>query len=488
MRDYDLEPPFDPYEDAPPAGSTPVPDVPGTFPQRGESSDGSGGSGGSDGSASWAPIDLGPYLDGTHVSPVPTLMPRADGVCVLYRGLTHSFHGESESGKTLIVELEVVRLIGCGERVLFIDFESDAGLIVERLLEFGAQPDEIRKFLTYVRPEVRPDTTTQDLNAWLDLLRGRYALAVIDGVTDALGMFGYSTKDNDDVTTWARQLPRRIADRTGAAVVLIDHVTKDGESRGRFAIGGQAKLSSLTGAAFTVEVVRPLGRGLRGVVVLRVAKDRPGFIRGHAGPMRARDRTQEVARVVIDSTGPVPTWTVEPYHGHDADPDAPATRWRPTALMEAVSAALEAATEPLSFRKLDEAVKGKADHKRTAIAELLTAGFIAIAPGPRNAMLHRSVTPYLQAEDPQSDQFERRDTVDPSTTTESAGNECVTVSRTSTWIRDTHTQPPSTVSGTHSGHSRDTVEHRDLCRGCGQALDDVDGTGLHPGCSEAVAG
>lgn len=86
------------------------------------------------------------------------------------------------------------------------------------------------------------------------MLTGRYALAVVDGVTDSLGLFGYSTKDNDDVSAWARELPRRIADRTGAAVVVVDHVTKDADSRGRFAIGWQAKLSGLTGAAYTVEV------------------------------------------------------------------------------------------------------------------------------------------------------------------------------------------------------------------------------------------
>ena len=138
----------------------------------------------------------------------------------------------------------------------------------------------------------------------------RYALAVIDGVTDALGIFGCSTIDNDDVAGWIRTVPKQIAARTGAAVVLIDHVTKDTSTRNRWAIGGQAKMAGLTGAAYTVEVVEPLGRGMRGEVVL---KDREGPSRGGASALRvvqARDRTQEAARIVVDSTGESPTVSI----------------------------------------------------------------------------------------------------------------------------------------------------------------------------------
>ena len=406
----------------------------------------------------WAPVDLGPILDGTREDVRPTLLPRSDGVCLVYPGLTHSFHGESESGKSLVLQLEAVRLLALGERVLFVDFESDAASVVGRLVEFGADPDTVRRRFVYVRPEVRPDASARELRAWLDVLGGRFALAIVDGVTDALGVFGYSTKDNDDVSAWARELPRRIADRTGAAVVVVDHVTKDADSRGRFAIGGQAKLSGLTGAAYTVEVRQPLGRGLRGVIVLRVGKDRPGYVRGHAGPMRASDRTQEVARVVVDSTKAAPVVAVEPWQGHASDPDAPARPWRPTAIMESLSRALEGTDKPLSFRALDGAVQGKAEHKRTALAELDGGGFITItASGSAN--LHASVKPYRQAADPLSDAYRPGDTLDPADTGSDPSGGCVPCPHPYTGDGDTHTQPPSTVSGTHRGHTRDTVAH-----------------------------
>ena len=66
-----------------------------------------------------------------------------------------------------------------------------------------------------MRPETNPLAVASEGAALEALLGENYALAVIDGVTDALGLFGLSTKDNDDITKWNRTLPKRIAERTG---------------------------------------------------------------------------------------------------------------------------------------------------------------------------------------------------------------------------------------------------------------------------------
>lgn len=424
--------------------------------------------------ASWAPLDLTRFLDGSYTAPTPELLPRADGVCLLYRGLTHSLHGESESGKSLLAQVEAVRILAAGGRVLFVDFESDPGSVVARLLEFGATPAQVEQRFVYVRPEVEPGATSAEAAAFLAHQRERYDLAVIDGVTDALALWGAETKDNDGITRWARALPKAIADNTGAAVVMVDHVTKDVDSRGRFAIGGQAKLAALTGAAYTVEVSQPLGRGLRGVIVLRVAKDRPGHVRGRSGPMRPSDRTQEAARVIIDSTGPRPVVTIEAPRtttGEDARP------WRPTAIMEAVSRLLEDAAAPLSFNKVNEATRGREQHVRAAVDALAASGYLAVSDGPNRSRLHTSLKPYRQAGDPESDAY--REPVEPA---QDAGDtEClpsgVSVSRPYTGDRETDTECLRETPGRH----RETpgVTGRN-CPECGDPL--PPGRARHPAC------
>lgn len=347
--------------------------------------------------SSWARVDLTKILLGTHKQAVPTLFERSDGICLLYPGLVHSFHGESESGKSLIIQLEAVSRINSGEDVLFIDFESDPASVVNRLLDFGADPEAIRDHFDYRLPEVKPDKGTA-YDDWCEMIAGTYSLAILDGVTESLGLFGYSTKDNDDITTWNRSVPKMISTKTGAAVVVIDHVTKDADSRGRFAIGGQAKLAALTGAGYVVEVAEPLGRGLRGVVVLHVAKDRPGSIRPHCGEFHKTTRLQEAARVVIDSTGSIPIWEITPPDTTVSASGALVGSDKVPVVMEAISIILEGQT--MNFNNLKKLITGKEAVKREALTILEDEGFISVTPGPNRSKIYESLTPYRKPEGP----------------------------------------------------------------------------------------
>jgi hypothetical protein len=355
--------------------------------------------------SSWDPVDLSTYLDGTYTPATPTLLPRTDGVCLLYPGLVHSVHGESESGKSLIMQAEMVRAITAGLPVLMLDFESDAAEVTARLLSMGATPTDVRDHFTYVRPETSV-TAGPDLDAYRRLLSRTYTLAVIDGVTDALGMWsggGAKSGDNDDIARFMRRFPRKLAQLTGAAVVLIDHVTKDPESRGRWAIGGQAKMAGIDGAAYTVEVSEVPTPGGRGVLSLRIGKDRPGQVRRHCGHFRKSDRTQGAARIVVDSTGPVTVLTVDPWPETGATDDG--AGFRPTGIMEKVSKTLEMAGSPLSLRDLREMVGGRAEHVGTAVQLLAADGYVTRSAGARGAQLHTSTRSYRQVEDPQSDRY-----------------------------------------------------------------------------------
>jgi hypothetical protein len=94
---------------------------------------------------------------------------------------------------------------------------------------------------------------------------------------------GLDLMSNADIARWMRRVPKAIAARTGAAVVCLDHLPKNRENHGRFALGGQHKLAGVTGASYRFEAVTPFGRAVTeevtGQVRIVVTKDRPGHVR-----------------------------------------------------------------------------------------------------------------------------------------------------------------------------------------------------------------
>lgn len=250
--------------------------------------------------SSWKPVELKDYYDGLFQAPIATLLKRSDGHGLIYEGRVHSIYGESESGKSWIAQIATAECLKNDKKVIYIDFESDAIDIVNRLKALGVSRANLLQYFTYIRPEGARDA---DDPYWQAILEPQSAtLIVIDGVTESLTMWGGESKDNDAITRWMRIFPRTVATASGAAVVLIDHITKNAETRGRFAIGGQAKLATIDGAAYLVEPLEALAPGRTGTLTMRVTKDRPGFVRKIAGMWRKSDRTQEAAVFTIDST------------------------------------------------------------------------------------------------------------------------------------------------------------------------------------------
>lgn len=255
----------------------------------------------------WEPIPLDDYFDGLFTIQEATILKRTDGQGLLYPGKVHSFYGESESGKSWLAQIATAEVLKSYRKVVYIDFESDAIDIAKRLKILGVTKPEAVQYFRYIRPERR---NLLDDPAWLSLLEeGSATLIVIDGVTESLTMWDGATKENDDITKWMREFPRALA-KSGAAVVLVDHITKNAETRGRFAIGGQAKLATIDGAAYLIEPIKNLAPGGAGALTVRVTKDRPGAVRRNSGIWRKSDRTQEAAIIEVDSTGAIMKYVI----------------------------------------------------------------------------------------------------------------------------------------------------------------------------------
>lgn len=328
----------------------------------------------------WAPVDFAAILDGDLTPPTAQVLTRRDGKNLLYPFAVHSISGEPGSLKTFVALLAVIQELEAGNNTAFIDFEDRAQSVGSRLLQLGANPDHLRDPTRwrYVRPEIALDPAGATA---LDAAVHDCTLAVIDGVTEAMSIHGWSINDNDDVAAYVMKLPRRIAD-AGPAVLQIDHVTKDSETRGRYAIGGQHKLASITGTAMKAIKVRSGGRGEHGVIKVVLDKDKHGDV----GP-----DGHTIAEFHLDDTTPGQTYAWLDHPTASVDEEG---HFRPTVLMKRVSDVLLATPRPMSLREIRGAVKGKNESIADAVDALVREGFVRLEEGPNRTINHHLITAY----------------------------------------------------------------------------------------------
>ncbi|HXY45424.1 MAG TPA: AAA family ATPase [Acidimicrobiales bacterium] len=244
-------------------------------------------------------FDLVKCLEGDG-PPEPLLLRRRDGRALLYPAAVHSLAGEPGAGKSWVAIAGVAEVVSSGVNAIFLDYEDTAATMASRLLAVGVEPDAMDR-VAYL--QVSGAIGTIGLTFLADMVeRGGVALVVIDAVADSLAAEGCSENDAVDVSGWIAKVPRPLA-RAGAAVLLVDHVTKDESSRGRYARGSGAKLAGVDGAAFVLDVEEPFSREASGRGSLRLAKDRHGSI-GRVGEVVATVRFEvhagSLTAVVLD--------------------------------------------------------------------------------------------------------------------------------------------------------------------------------------------
>ncbi len=326
---------------------------------------------------SWGAIDLAPYLDGSAPGDEPALLDRDDGRCLLYRGKLHSLAGEPECGKSWLALYACVERLSAGERVVYVDFEDGPATLASRLLALGCDPQAVADRFAYVRPD-------EPLQAGqlAGLLTPAPALVVLDGLTELLAIHGLDLNSNSEVAELLALVPRPCC-ASGAAVLMLDHVVKRKDDRGRWAIGAQHKLAGVD-LAYALNVSEPAGRGREGQMHLVVSKDRPGHVRGFAA------HGKQAATMILRSTG-------ERVEIELRAPGAAASAWRPTGIMERVSRTLEA-DSPRSTRALRAAVSGRNEHVDLAAERLVAEGF-ACSQTDAGARLYSSVQPFRETDD-----------------------------------------------------------------------------------------
>jgi hypothetical protein len=237
---------------------------------------------------SWVPIPLDGEIG---VDEIPTILKIRGRGHLLYPGKINMFHGESESGKTWLAVAAASEVLNDGGRVIWIDYEDTKNTLMSRLNTYGIDRSHWSR-VDYINP-VDPLTNSRDKNArtvgalQLEhlLTTNQYALAVIDGISSAMGVESLDMNSANDVGTFNNALSNRLA-RHGAAVVLLTHVTKSNdEKHKRDSLGSGQWRAQITGVDWLVTCTRPFGKAtgvdtITGTLELRVAKDRAGSIRG----------------------------------------------------------------------------------------------------------------------------------------------------------------------------------------------------------------
>lgn len=306
---------------------------------------------------------------------VPPDPPAIQGL--LYAAKRHVLSGPQESAKTLIAYHLLLQAHRDGHPVAIVDFEMGEHAATRLLVDLGATPSELAN-LYYTEPDGPP--TPDDITS-LTTHGTRYAL--IDAAAGAFDATGLDDNSRKDAETFARLWIRPLWQR-GIATLLLDHVTKDRESRGKYAIGSERK----TGAAdihLGFDALKALSRGGNGLVKATVHKDRPGFLARPTAAMLDLTSAPDTHAITVQIRDPHPT----DDHGD----------FRPTIYMERVSRALEKNDGPMSRNEIEEAVKGKRDYVRDALDWLLKDGHTTEIDGPRRARIVTLLKPYLKPQD-----------------------------------------------------------------------------------------
>lgn len=322
----------------------------------------------------WWPLDLDRAIHG-EPEPPPAHLARDDGHAALYAGRVNGVIGPSESGKTWVALHAVRQALDTGQAVTFLDFEDSDKGVVRRLLNLGVDPELIRQHLAYINPAERYAAfTPSGIDLAEHLTEHQPALIVLDGFNASMSLQGLNLLDNMDATLYFQTLLKPLS-TSGATVLYVDHTPKNnGENASAGGIGAQAKRAMTTGCTLKVDVIKAFGVGQSGKLRLYVDKDRQGDVRGVSLQGKSGHWFGDFA--VTGHPDSTLHATVTAPEGYDAEhPEA--YEFRPTGLMQKVSAWLAEQGEPVSLRAvIKDAGLGRQQYVKTALELLVEEGYV----------------------------------------------------------------------------------------------------------------
>jgi len=321
---------------------------------------------------SWEPVNLAQLGD------KPPVQPTLGNVGIVYPGKRHVFSGPQESAKTLAAYAIGLEVIRAGGTIVVIDFEMGRWDARDRLIDLGATPDELER-VVYVDPS--EPATPERIQRLVD---AQPELVIIDAAAGAYDIQGLDDNKRADVEKFTRIYVRDFW-RAGIATIVLDHVVKNAETRGNYAIGSERKVGGAdVHLGFTV--VAPIRRGTTGIYKIVTHKDRGGYLqRGRLADLHL------ASDPVTHRIG---------WEFREAEHTAADEPFRPTGLMGHVSIYLQRQDEPVSFSTVKADVKGEDKYIAVALERLIQEGYASETRGPRGARLVTHIALFTDQDPP----------------------------------------------------------------------------------------
>ena len=234
---------------------------------------------------------------------------------VLYPAKRTLVSGETESLKTWFALILAKAEMDAGFPVAWADFDAmGPAALLERFRALDVSDCVLEELFLYYEPSER--LLDQVLHEVCGEIADRgVRLFVIDAFNPILNLHGLDPGSTADIESFWREVATPIT-AAGAAPVLLDHVTKNAEARGKYAYGSERKAS---GAIVHVgfRLLEPFARGGTGRALLATHKDRPGYLprptlgKSCSSPMVSRSpmRSRRTAPARARNSGLRSTWS-----------------------------------------------------------------------------------------------------------------------------------------------------------------------------------
>lgn len=232
---------------------------------------------------------------------------RSDGEALFYAGQVNWIFGDPEGGKTLLALATCVERLNMGGKVAILDLDHNGlDATLSRLHDLGVQPHRLedRERFFYVEP----------LDEWNmaaiigALVQVKPDFVVVDSVGELLPLMRLSSNSPDDFTMAHVKVLKPLA-MAGAAVVAIDHLAKNPDSRSAGPTGTSAKKRAVGGVSLRVQVKEQFAPGRGGRARITINKDRHGGLRAVCPPAEAGSEV-EAGTFVISAGTNGDTWKI----------------------------------------------------------------------------------------------------------------------------------------------------------------------------------